>query len=296
MLNYINKRLQQILGSNQVFGNVSVIAVGDLFQLKPVFDSWIFKNTSTNYNSLATNLWKEHFLAYELTEIMRQKEDKSFAAILNRLREGKHTKNDITSLQSRLINQHIHPPTSATRMYHTNAKVIAHNNLIFSQLQHTKAKILAQDIVTGDVENSIKSKILNHIPDNPQKTMGLLKELCVGINQRIDLCINISVEDGLTNGASGVVTHLDRTELHEINTIWVKFDDCLIGKSLKTNNKHLYRPPILPTWTPITRIARQFRTSRYKNADVMRKQFPLRPASAKTIHRCQGDHLAKCCY
>lgn len=73
------------------FGGVSLITVGDLFQLQPVFDRWIFENSDTNYTPLATNLWQTYFEMYELTQIMRQKEDKLFAELLNRLREGKHS-------------------------------------------------------------------------------------------------------------------------------------------------------------------------------------------------------------
>lgn len=42
MFNFINLRLQEIMGSTEPFGGVSVIAFGDLFQLKPVMDSWVF--------------------------------------------------------------------------------------------------------------------------------------------------------------------------------------------------------------------------------------------------------------
>ena len=42
MFNFINLRLQQIMGTQSVFGGVRMIVVGDLFQLKPVFDKRIF--------------------------------------------------------------------------------------------------------------------------------------------------------------------------------------------------------------------------------------------------------------
>lgn len=44
MFYYINLRLQEILGCLKPFGGVSVIAFGDLYQLKPVMDQWIFKS------------------------------------------------------------------------------------------------------------------------------------------------------------------------------------------------------------------------------------------------------------
>lgn len=42
MFNFVNLRLQEIKGCTSLFGGVSVITVGDLFQLKPVYNSWIF--------------------------------------------------------------------------------------------------------------------------------------------------------------------------------------------------------------------------------------------------------------
>ena len=42
MLNLINERLKQIKGTSALFGGVHLIAIGDLYQLKPVMDGWIF--------------------------------------------------------------------------------------------------------------------------------------------------------------------------------------------------------------------------------------------------------------
>ena len=87
------------MGNKSAFGNLSLITVGDLFQLKPVFDKWIFENTNDSYSPLPTNIWKEYFTLFELTEIMSQKDDEGFAELLNRLREGKHSQNDIKVLE-----------------------------------------------------------------------------------------------------------------------------------------------------------------------------------------------------
>ena len=40
----INCRLKDIKGSKEDFGGVSIIAIGDLFQLQPVMDGYIFKD------------------------------------------------------------------------------------------------------------------------------------------------------------------------------------------------------------------------------------------------------------
>lgn len=102
MFNFINLRLQEVFATEQTFGGVSIVAIGDLFQLKPVFDNWIFQQLKDGYGPLASNLWQEHFKVFELTEIMRQKEDSQFAELLNRLREGMHTDLDIAKLKNEI--------------------------------------------------------------------------------------------------------------------------------------------------------------------------------------------------
>lgn len=94
----IDNRLKDIKGSPLPFGGVSIVAIGDLFHLQPVMDDYIFKDLSTEYGILAPNLWQELFKMFELHEIMRQRESKQFAEMLNRLREGKHTQEDIAML------------------------------------------------------------------------------------------------------------------------------------------------------------------------------------------------------
>ena len=65
------------------------------------------------------------------------------------------------------------------------------------------------------------------------------------------------------------------------------FDD--VGKKTRHENRNLYTGSIPNTWTPIKPVTTQFALGKTKSAQVVRKQFPLRPASAKTVHRSQGD-------
>ena len=46
-----------------------IIAIGDLFQLQPVMDGYIFKDIDNNeYGVLAPNVWKELFKMFELNK------------------------------------------------------------------------------------------------------------------------------------------------------------------------------------------------------------------------------------
>ena len=144
MFNFLNLRLQQIMGANEPFGGISLATVGDLFQLKPVFDKWIFENSQSGCNEFATNIWTEHFALFKLSEIMRQKDDKVSAQLLNRLREGKHSEDDIAILKRRLLN--VRPgqdncPMNMAHLFTTNASVDAYNNALYTLSKADKAQI-----------------------------------------------------------------------------------------------------------------------------------------------------------
>ena len=55
-LNFINTRLQQLMGTKEVFGGLSVIAAGDLYQLKPIGDFFISLDLAEGASSLGRNL------------------------------------------------------------------------------------------------------------------------------------------------------------------------------------------------------------------------------------------------
>jgi len=84
--------------------------------------------------SVATNIWTEFFILFELTEIMRQKHDKQFAQLFNRLREEKALKMIVIAiLKQRLLNvtpETDNYPMNKAHLFTANASVDAHNNVI----------------------------------------------------------------------------------------------------------------------------------------------------------------------
>ena len=59
----LNNHLKDLKGSKDEFGGVSIITLGDLFQLKPVMDSYVFTDYQcvNSYNILVPNLWRKYF-------------------------------------------------------------------------------------------------------------------------------------------------------------------------------------------------------------------------------------------
>lgn len=83
---HIHQRLKEIFGTtnSKLFAGLSIIVVGDLYQLPPIRRKLVFEN----YKNDAFNLchpWHV-FKMIELTEIMRQKDDQAFTELLNRFR------------------------------------------------------------------------------------------------------------------------------------------------------------------------------------------------------------------
>ena len=107
MLLEIHKRLQQIKGvlPDVTFGGVSILAVGDFYQLPPVGQRPVFSSVSDSYAKLyrSGSLWVDEFQMIELDEIMRQKDDSEFCELLCRIRTADQTEEDIVTLQSREV-------------------------------------------------------------------------------------------------------------------------------------------------------------------------------------------------
>ena len=92
----------------------------------------------------------------------------------------------------------------------------------------------------------------------------------------------------MTNGTECIVEKID---YRVTSIIWVSFPQTNIGKSHCKEYADLFTNNEDKTWTPILEITRQFKISKRHQLQVLQRQYPLRPAAAKTIHRCQGDTL-----
>ena len=102
----IHLRLCEIKNSKQLFGGVNVFLFGDPAQLKPVRGSYIFAapncpDYKLAYGDGTDSLWKS-FSVINLEENHRQGKDKIYADMLNRIRVGKQTQDDIKILKPEL--------------------------------------------------------------------------------------------------------------------------------------------------------------------------------------------------
>ena len=288
-LNFINTRLQQLMGTKVVFGGLSVIAVGDLYQLKPVGDKLISLDLEKGASSLGRNLWKKLFTMYELVDIMRQKDDLAFAQLLNRLRLNEMTEEDKQKLQTRVFDRDTGDyPKDAVHLFAENFYVNKHYDNILSQLPGEKVVIPCHDsVVSANIPAKECQKLINNLTDDYSKTGQLMKSLTVVVGMIVVHTANVDVDDGLTNGATGVVKHIDfkMEGTNRPSIIWVLFDDPRVGRTTREKYRKLYNSSIHTDWTPVFDVQRTFIVN-YKT--YQRIQFPLAPASGKSVWKAEG--------
>ena len=138
----VHRRLQQIKGvsSDVMFGGVSVLAVGDLYQLPPVAQSVLFSTVRDSYAQLykSGSIWQDEFEMLELDEIMRQRGDSAFAELLCRVRTASCTNDDIAVLKSRVVSPDSPDyPSEALHVYKLNADVDEHNDSMLKRIPST---------------------------------------------------------------------------------------------------------------------------------------------------------------
>ena len=214
MLLQIHKRLQQLKGSKDdvTFGNVSILAVGDFFQLQPVAQSYVFQEVSNMYARLhgSGSVWIDEFQMIELDEIMRQRGDKKFAEMLCHVRKNECTSEDLHQLESRLIQDNDPEyPHSALHVYRLNRDVDEDN---IKKLNSLAPKDQQVTVVAIDNTKEKNTRQLNMtMPKSRANTGGLVSELHLAVEAKVMLTVNVDVSDGLVNGARGTVRAIIKT-------------------------------------------------------------------------------------
>ena len=280
MLHTISQRLVQITRNKSVFGNISILAVGDFYQIPPVGDTALYRD---DRGELYESPWST-FKKWNLTEVMRQKDDLRYAELLNRLRTTKKDEAmdsvDFQLLMTRRIPRE-DIPLDILHMFPRNAEVSHHNEMMLHKINEEIIRIDAADISvrSGDTQQ-------RKTPAAQPNAM-LQSHLQISKNARIMLTTNVNVSDGLSNGVLGTVVDIikGRQPLNQPESIIVKFDNDNVGRNLRQNNPARLGKDVVI----IKPHTEQFR---YQGLSITRHQYPLKLAWACTIHKTQGMTLA----
>ena len=231
----VDIRLRQILDANKPFGGLSVLAVGDFKQIPPVMEPSIFGDGSgkgqalpekgNHLNKLVQALtdnkepWFD-FKMWELTEVMRQREDLIYIEILEKIGNcgfNSCTKEDIKILENRIV-RFENIPDDTIILSFSNNNVRRYNQERIIAKDGELHECICQNICTGvrSEELAAKQKLNKWNDPNEnelferQNTYGsvLSYKIRFKLGCKYMITRNINTGDGLVNGTVGVLKHI----------------------------------------------------------------------------------------
>lgn len=211
LLYYIHERLVQIKKCKEPFGGISVIAVGDFYQIPPVKQrkSEILYKENAEY---PVDYWLDFFKIVELEEIMRQRDDAAFATALNSLRI-RTIEEPLSEEANGMLKD---GPDGALHVYPTNEEANDYNLKMLQTNCGELIEITAEDYQKDKTTGKLT---LRDKPFIRTRTDGLSASLLFSVNARVMLTRNINVEDGLVNGAMGHISVFEFGKVQHTNRL-----------------------------------------------------------------------------
>lgn len=266
MLDLIDRLLQVYRGRKDIpFGGVQMIFVGDLFQLPPIVKGQEYEIISQSYSSpfffSAKVLEKYPPIYIELEKIYRQNEQE-FIGILNRIRIGAQTQEDINDLNRR----------------QKDAMSCADSNYITLCTTNTPA-------------NEENNRRLNDIDAPSKQYRAHIKDTFPESRIPAPLCLELKIGAQVVLLKNGVNYYNG-----SIGTI-VSLEENTIGVALKNGKDETIHVTIeRATWDNIEYVT-QRTVDEYGKAHIQVEskilgsytQFPIKLGWAITVHKSQGQ-------
>lgn len=257
----IDRILKVLNKSEEPFGGKQMLIFGDLFQLPPVTKGQEYNYLLDRYGGIFffhSEAYKNgNFKFIELTENHRQKGDQQFFEILNRIREGHTTNEDIDLLNTRYTSNEDKYDRFVS-LFPTKAEAERVNREHLNQLE-SREFVYCAKILLDKSKNKTK---------NFESTFPIMNELRLRLGASVMMVAN-DPEHRWVNGTLGIVERL--TE----DSIYVSF-----GQN-RTYEIH----PFEFDEQEVT----------YINGEILYEkvfsvsQYPIVPAYAITIHKSQGQ-------
>ena len=294
MLYMLDLRLQEVKEKIGVpFGGVSCFFFGDLMQLPPVRGKFISlkpKNQDYHVTYELDSRW-HMFQCIVLKKNHRQGADKAYGDLLNKIRVGSQTDEDLEPLLSR-VRPDGHPDLKKADLWIscTRKEVAARNKAYLPNLTGEKFVFAARHYQNSG-ENFDPQKYISKKDDAIGGT-AFTNLITVKIGCRLMIIHNIDVLDGLTNGQFGELVAVVKTTKGKVDKLVIRPKDPKVGEENRKKFPQLAQ--LHPGCIFIERCVIQYSLSR----DIKRVgstatlvQFPIRLAACVTAHKMQGANI-----
>ena len=293
MLYMLDLRLQEITQNvNIPFGGVAIFSFGDIMQLRPCMGRYIFEipsNPDFHITHILQSRWKM-LQVINLTTNHRQGNDKTYADLLNRIRTGEQTPDDLDLIKTRLRPKNDEDLSKVDLFICcTRKNVSKHNEAYLKSLPGELLELKAINHLT--TQKNFKPKI------HPEGTIGMtsfMNELKLKLGSKVILIHNINTPDSLTNGQLGILIGVIKSTNEHTDKLVVKFNNENAGKDARKKSPGISAK--YPGGTILERVSFKYPLSK-KSKDVSTQatliQFPLKLAHSITTHKIQGSTIAK---
>jgi len=179
------------------FGGIQLVLLGDFFQLTPIIDK---PRKDKKVFCFESDIWGECVpTIINLTKIFRQT-DMEFQSLLNRLRVGNHTVNDVYKIKSRVQFESENVKKSIIKLHPTNKQVFEENMNKLKEIN----EISIDYSVTFRGDKDLKKDLELQFRQSNMNTISLKR------GARVMLTVNLDTSAGLCNGTLGTIVDFRR--------------------------------------------------------------------------------------
>ena len=306
LLAVLDDRLRKALNTNNPWGGIKMLFVGDFSQLPPVNGQYIWQDPICRKNTKhkgpfqhsqtpaihGHQLYKEFLQKNVICLDTVYRSEDHLSNIAYKIRNGIQSEIDYDSLFNASRNLGVAPDVVTlqkkpiTIMY-DNRKRMLKNTLV--SIDEVAAMNNALFLSVADYSDNAKA--WEKFGPSDWSTMI---EHCIPIYKGMEVVFvqNINVYCGITNNTRGIIKDIVIDEL-EVNCLLSGSNPPIDHVIMDIPNYHseTIEFPENPTWVRVFKISADFKTTKKHRCidKCKRRQFPFVPAHAITVHKCQGS-------
>lgn len=295
---------RMIRGSDQPFGGIQLVCLGDFFQLPPVGDE---QEPSTMNFAFESPAWNRVFSMdnhVELVTIYRQN-DAMYKQILHEVRHATLSEESRRQLETRVGLEYCpedHHGVIPMKLFATRAQVQRVNTAQYEKIdndEHVYPMTVQRDmrryVETGaEFEEEVLTKCLAMSERDVEfECQSLTNQLPVEADVRLKIgapvmcLVNLDVDAGIANGSMGVIVDFVLASPDDIV-------DICNNRTPNSSSKKQMQIPVVQFHNGLKRAINRYVWQHTEFPSICVYQMPLALAYATSIHKMQGATLDVC--